>query len=77
MTVAALVTSGATVTTVTVVTNINTILCVPPKASKPLMTVTAGYGVEEADDAHLDGVFAFSLYCNFYNMATVRKAIHL
>ena len=75
MTVAAVVASGATVTTVTMFTNIFLFLRVPFKVLKPFMAVIVGYGVEEADGVPLGGFFDLSLYCNLYNMATAGEPL--
>ena len=65
MTVAATVASEAIVTTVTMVTDINTILRVPYKSFGSLMAATASYGIEEVGDVHHCDVFVLLLYCNF------------
>ena len=70
VTMAAAAASEAIVTTVTMVTTINTTLRVPSKVPMPIMPVNAGSVVEDADDVHHGGVFDVGPYCNFYSVAT-------
>ena len=74
---AAVVASEATVTSVTTVININTIHRVPSKASKPIRAVNVGYGIGDADEVLLGGLFDLILYCNFYNKAVVGRPLQL
>ena len=71
VTVAAAAASEAIVTTVTMVTDINTILRVPYKRFRVIMASPATHVVEDVDDVPHVGFFALSLYCNIYNRTTV------
>ena len=77
MTVAAVAASEAIVTIVTIVININTFLRVPSKSFRACRAAKTTYGVAVGDEGHHGAVFVLSLYCNIYNMATVRGALQL
>ena len=77
MSVAAVAASEAIVTSVTTVMGINTFLKVPSKSFRAFMDATTTYGVEDADNVPHGGGFTLLLYCNIYNMATVRGALQL